>query len=157
MTSPVHQVGQLEDADGLRITIGSDCDAVTIAFDGSTAILDVSRRDHLVKLLCAAEWEAELWASQHPADPGWAALEDTARPRPTGRAAPEATRWLRCVNHGTSGPCLLNPAQIVRFRRSSEGWLQAVDANNTVHDIAIGDDDEVEAITGHAAAEVGAP
>src|SRR5258708_3581229 len=61
----VREVGHVLDVNGARLTIGVDCDAVTLTGAGIT--LDAAARDLFARYYFDAEAEAEKWQQEHEA------------------------------------------------------------------------------------------
>jgi hypothetical protein len=57
------EIGHVLDVNGARLTIGVDCDAVTLTGAGIT--LDAAARDLFSRLYFDAEAEAEKWQQEH--------------------------------------------------------------------------------------------
>jgi hypothetical protein len=80
----VREIGHVLDVNGARLTIGVDCDAVTLTGAGIT--LDAAARDLFARYYFDAEAEAEKWQQEHEVVEAeiWCALVDGCIRGPAG-------------------------------------------------------------------------
>lgn len=65
-SAAIRQTGEIRDALGRSLAIGSDCDSVAIAIPGLGIIhLDARQREEFIRLYFEAERQAEAWATEH--------------------------------------------------------------------------------------------
>lgn len=69
MSHPRGSIDDITDVFGTTVSVGVDCDAVTITVrpGSKTAHLEAGQREQFSRAYQAAEFQAEAWARQHTA------------------------------------------------------------------------------------------
>lgn len=69
-TKAIRLIARIQGADKAAVTVGVDCDGVTIRAGGVLVILDRAAREEFVRAFFEADAQAEAWAERYGGSDG---------------------------------------------------------------------------------------